>query len=140
MADALSFVVSFGGPGDFIIGVFEWLCSDDGKSIAADDLAKLTRWHADKVAAFETQFRAMGTETAYRLGVRDTAIYLHRKCRTQDSIDDEVAAGGPYNRPNQSMSTVRQLGVFRHLVSARSFNKTHPGGSFDAGTFKLFGR
>jgi hypothetical protein len=40
----------------------------------------------------------------------------------------------------KSMSTVRQLGVFRHLVSAKSFNKTHPGGSFDAGTFKLFGR
>jgi hypothetical protein len=74
MADALSFVVSFGGPGDFIIGVFEWLCSDDGKSIAADDLAKLTRWHADKVAAFETQFRANGHGdgiSAWRAGYRN---------------------------------------------------------------------
>jgi hypothetical protein len=46
--------------GDFIRGVFERLCSDDGETIAADDLAKLTSWHADKVAALETEFRAKG--------------------------------------------------------------------------------
>jgi hypothetical protein len=60
--------------GDFIRGVFERLCSDDGDTIAADDLAKLKTWHADKVAALETQFRAEGLTEAdlavWRAGIR----------------------------------------------------------------------
>jgi hypothetical protein len=60
--------------GDFIRGVFERLCSDDGETIAADDLAKLTSWHADKVAALETEFRAKGLTEAdlavWRAGIR----------------------------------------------------------------------
>jgi hypothetical protein len=46
--------------GDFIIAVFERLCSDDGKTVAADDMAQFKSWHANKVLALETQFRADG--------------------------------------------------------------------------------
>ena len=61
--------------GDFILAILERLCSDDGETIVADDLAKLKSWHADKVAALETQFRAEGlTESdisTWRAGYRD---------------------------------------------------------------------
>jgi hypothetical protein len=50
--------------GDFILAVFERLSSDDGETIAADDLAKLTSWHAAKVTALETEFRAKGLTDA----------------------------------------------------------------------------
>jgi hypothetical protein len=61
--------------GDFIRGVFERLCSDDGETIAAEDLAKLTSWHADKVASLETEFRAKGLTEA-DLAVRRAGIRI----------------------------------------------------------------
>jgi hypothetical protein len=54
--------------GDFIIAVFERLCSDDGKTVAADDMAQFKSWHANKVLALETQLRAEGA-TEVDIGV-----------------------------------------------------------------------
>jgi hypothetical protein len=77
--------------GDFIRGVFERLCSDDGDTIAADDLAKLKAWHADKVASLETEFRAEGlTEdeiSVWRAGYRDQFASRGGECG-RDNVRD----------------------------------------------------
>jgi hypothetical protein len=61
--------------GDLIISVFERLRSDDGKTIAADDLAQFKSWHANKVLALESQLRAEGLTksdiSVWRAGYRD---------------------------------------------------------------------
>ena len=63
---------------DFLFSAFERLCADDDKAIANDDLVQLQKWHANKVAALETQFRAEGlTEddiSTWRAAYRDQFV------------------------------------------------------------------
>jgi hypothetical protein len=54
---------------DFLFSVFERLCKDADKTIANDDLVQLQKWHANKVAALEMEFRAKG------LGDDDISIW-----------------------------------------------------------------
>jgi hypothetical protein len=50
--------------GDVIIAVFDRLCSDDGKTIATEDLRAFETWNASKMLALETQLRGEGATEA----------------------------------------------------------------------------
>jgi hypothetical protein len=61
--------------GDFILAVFERLCSDDGTTIGTEDLKAFQFWNANKVLALENKLRAEGLAESdlpvWRSGYRD---------------------------------------------------------------------
>jgi hypothetical protein len=54
--------------GDFIIAKFERLCSDDGKTIEAEDLKAFETWNAGKMLAIENRLKGEGA-TEHDIGV-----------------------------------------------------------------------
>jgi hypothetical protein len=73
---------------DLLFSVFERLCADDDKAIANDDLVQLQKWHANKVAAMELEFRAKG--------LADDAISVWRAAYRNQF----ASKGGEFGRDN----------------------------------------